>query len=304
MAPRHPRRRPALSLRRRRVRGDPARRRPAASPTRSPSGSGAASSSCRTTTGGPHVDDQRRGRLLPGRRPRQGRPGRDGRPRAVPRQARGRSAVGRESLADPYLRALDETALALLDRHDSTVLLETILTRATRAARDAARLHLPRRARRARARRPPRQRPVRATARPPDRRSTRASSARSSGPARPLVGRRLRHVRRPRAATSRSGRSARSSACRWRRAATSVGVIGLASGTTRSARSARARSHALTRFAQLASIALDNSRLFDAAQRGALHDPTTGLPNRELLTDRIAPRPRRVRPPTPPSRSR
>ena len=45
---------------------------------------------------------------------------------------------------------------------------------------------------------------------------------------------------------------------------------------------------ALVRFAQLASIALDNSRLFDAAQRGALHDPTTGLPNRELLTDRIA----------------
>ena len=31
---------------------------------------------------------------------------------------------------DPYLRALDETALALLDRRDSTILLETILTRA------------------------------------------------------------------------------------------------------------------------------------------------------------------------------
>src|SRR6185503_17356627 len=43
----------------------------------------------------------------------------------------GRSAASREMLADPYLRALDETALALLDGHDSTVLLETILTRAT-----------------------------------------------------------------------------------------------------------------------------------------------------------------------------
>ena len=43
----------------------------------------------------------------------------------------GRSAAGRESPADPYLRALDETALALLDGHDSTVLLETILARAT-----------------------------------------------------------------------------------------------------------------------------------------------------------------------------
>ena len=35
------------------------------------------------------------------------------------------------SPSDPYLRALDETALALLDRHDSTILLETILTHAT-----------------------------------------------------------------------------------------------------------------------------------------------------------------------------
>jgi diguanylate cyclase (GGDEF)-like protein len=45
---------------------------------------------------------------------------------------------------------------------------------------------------------------------------------------------------------------------------------------------------ALTSFAKLASIGLDNARLVDAAQRGALYDPTTTLPNRELLTDRIA----------------
>ncbi|HJW23205.1 MAG TPA: GAF domain-containing protein, partial [Candidatus Limnocylindrales bacterium] len=34
-------------------------------------------------------------------------------------------------LADPYLRALDETALALLDRHDQDGLLDTIVARAT-----------------------------------------------------------------------------------------------------------------------------------------------------------------------------
>jgi diguanylate cyclase (GGDEF)-like protein len=66
-----------------------------------------------------------------------------------------------------------------------------------------------------------------------------------------------------------------------------VGVIGLASGSTE--RTFREREiDALGRFAQLASIAIDNARLVDVAQRGALYDPTTGLPNRELLTDRIA----------------
>ena len=35
------------------------------------------------------------------------------------------------ALADPYLRALDETALALLDRHDQDGLLDTIVGRAT-----------------------------------------------------------------------------------------------------------------------------------------------------------------------------
>ena len=66
-----------------------------------------------------------------------------------------------------------------------------------------------------------------------------------------------------------------------------VGVIGLASGSTE--RTFREREiDALTRFAQLASIAIDNARLVDVAQRGALYDVTTGLPNRELLTDRIA----------------
>ena len=74
-----------------------------------------------------------------------------------------------------------------------------------------------------------------------------------------------------------------------------VGVIGLASSSTDRAFGQRDVA-ALTRFAQLASIAIDNARLVDVAERGALYDPTTGLPNRELLTDRIAHALSRVRP--------
>ena len=66
-----------------------------------------------------------------------------------------------------------------------------------------------------------------------------------------------------------------------------VGVIGLASGGYERTFGTREIS-ALSRFAQLASIALDNAHLFEAAQRGALYDPITGLPNRDLLTDRVA----------------
>jgi diguanylate cyclase (GGDEF)-like protein/excisionase family DNA binding protein len=66
-----------------------------------------------------------------------------------------------------------------------------------------------------------------------------------------------------------------------------IGVIGLASGVSER-RFGELEIGALTRFAQLASIALDNANLFETAQRGALYDPITGLPNRELLSDRIA----------------
>ena len=66
-----------------------------------------------------------------------------------------------------------------------------------------------------------------------------------------------------------------------------VGVIGLASGSSERSFGSR-EIGALSRFAQLASIALDNAHLFEAAQRGALYDPITGLPNRDLLTDRVA----------------
>jgi diguanylate cyclase (GGDEF)-like protein len=66
-----------------------------------------------------------------------------------------------------------------------------------------------------------------------------------------------------------------------------VGVIGLASGSYERT-FGPPETAALSRFAQLASIALDNAHLFEAAQRGALYDPITGLPNRDLLTDRVA----------------
>ena len=66
-----------------------------------------------------------------------------------------------------------------------------------------------------------------------------------------------------------------------------IGVLGLAAGEAPRTWSSR-DVEALTSFARLASIALENARLVDVAQRGALYDPTTGLPNRELLSDRIA----------------
>jgi len=65
-----------------------------------------------------------------------------------------------------------------------------------------------------------------------------------------------------------------------------VGVLGLASGSIERKFGEREIA-ALNRFAQLASIALENARLVEVAQRGALYDPITGLPNRELLTDRV-----------------
>ena len=73
-----------------------------------------------------------------------------------------------------------------------------------------------------------------------------------------------------------------------------AGLIGLASGDAGRPFSER-EVEALARFAQLASVALDNGRLFERAQtevrqraHAALHDTLTGLPNRTLLLNRLA----------------
>ncbi|HEV8404073.1 MAG TPA: EAL domain-containing protein [Candidatus Limnocylindrales bacterium] len=197
----------------------------------------------------------------------------------------GRTSAGPQSPADPYLRALDETALALLDRHDSTVLLETILAHAT-ALLGTAHGYI--------------------NLAEPDEASLVVSHG--SGLFAPFIGHRMAiddgldgqifRSGTPLAVgdyDSFGGRSPDMPLAGFgsimgvplASGGKTVGVIGLASGTTDRAFGPR-ETHALVRFAQLASIALENSRLFDAAQRGALHDPVTGLPNRELLTDRIA----------------
>ena len=63
-----------------------------------------------------------------------------------------------------------------------------------------------------------------------------------------------------------------------------IGVIGLASGTAQRT-FGEPEIDALARFAQLASIALENSRLHEQAL--SPRDPVTGLPSREILLQRI-----------------
>jgi diguanylate cyclase (GGDEF)-like protein len=197
----------------------------------------------------------------------------------------GRSGRGTEPQADPYLRALDETAIALLDRHGQDELLETILTRATALlGTPHGFLYL---------------------AEPGDE----ALVVRhGTGLYTDYLGYRLPidrglggHVFRnakPLAIDDYdtwSGRAPDLPPGTFRSlvgvpltsAGRVVGVLGLSSGASERRWGPREIS-ALTSFAQLASIALDNARLVDEAQRGAMYDPTTGLPNRELLTDRIA----------------
>ncbi len=194
---------------------------------------------------------------------------------------------------DPYLRALDETALALLDRRDGAMLLETILTRACSllgtphgyifiAEPDGLELDL---------------------------RHGSGLFAQGVGHRQPVdkgIGGQVFLTGQPvtvddydawarRAGIVPNGMLSAVVGVPLFSGDEVVGVIGLASSAADRTFGQRDVA-ALTRFAQLASIAIDNARLVDVAKRGALYDPTTGLPNRELLTDRIAHALSRVRP--------
>jgi diguanylate cyclase (GGDEF)-like protein len=189
------------------------------------------------------------------------------------------------AVADPYLRALDATAMTLLDRRDQDALLATIVERATALlGTPHGYLYLLE----------------------PD---GRAFVARyGTGVFADLVGYLMPIEDGLAGEVHRTGRPvAVADYDRWPGRAADmpygafgsvmgvpltsgsdvIGVIGIASGTTERSFGPR-EIDAMTRFAQLASIALENARLSDAVQRGALYDPTTGLPNRELLQDRVA----------------
>jgi diguanylate cyclase (GGDEF)-like protein len=196
-----------------------------------------------------------------------------------------RLAGGDAGRHDPYLAALDETAIALMDRHDPDELLETIMARAAALLGTAhGYIYIVE----------------------PDGQSLVVRHG--IGIFSSYLGYRLSVddgvggmvVRERRAVAiddydAWSGRAVDMPTSMFGAVVgvplTSggrvIGVIGLASGTLERT-FGNLEIAGLTRFAQLASIALDNANLVETAQRGALYDQLTGLPNRELLFDRVA----------------
>ncbi|MBA2757087.1 MAG: diguanylate cyclase, partial [Chloroflexi bacterium] len=189
------------------------------------------------------------------------------------------------ALAEPYLRALDDTALALLDRHDQEGMIESILARATAALgtphafvnlleADGSALVL-----------------SAGTGLYTDMLGLRIAPTTGIGGAVLSDGRAIAiedydgwQGRMPGMPVGRFGAVVAVPLTAGGRV---IGVLGLSAGD--SGRTFGPRDiDTLTSFAKLASIGLDNARLVDAARRGAFYDPTTGLPNRELLVDRIA----------------
>ena len=185
---------------------------------------------------------------------------------------------------DPYLRALDETAMALMDRHDPMVLLDTIMTRATGllgvphgyiylvegAERDLVVRHGI---------------------------GVFAGWIGSRMPAGQGLAGEVLETGRVVAVDDYDRYANRSTNLPFGQfgavvgvpltsGGKTVGVLGLASGTVERSFDER-EIDALGRFAQLASIAIDNARLLEEARRSSLYDGSTGLPNRDLLRDRI-----------------
>ena len=187
-------------------------------------------------------------------------------------------------LADPYLRALDDTALALLDRTDQDGLLATILARVSALLGTAhAWIDL--------------LEPDAAAFVMRIGTGAFAEMQGSSLSAGDGVAGAIVRTGQPivvddydawpdRVGETPAGLGATVGAP-LKSAGVVIGVLGVAAGQT-SRRFTERDVEALASFARLASIGLENARLVDVAKRVALYDHTTGLPNRELLTDRIA----------------